>query len=419
MGQLREIAPRRLEPVIARLMTEEPVVVLNGPRTVGKSTLLRRLAEGLDATVLDLDDLTTRELVRTDPSGFAAGQSPVLIDEFQHVPEILDAIKAELNIEARPGRFVLTGSTRYSTLPAAAQSLTGRVDVETVWPLSQGEQSGVRETFVERLLDHDAPFDVSSVSTTRSGVVERVLAGGLPAALQRAPETARPRWWDNYVAMVIERDVLDISRIRQRAVLPDILRRLTAQTGQVLNVARASREAGVQASTGDDYVRLLESVFLVHRLPAWGTTLAARVHRHPKIHVMDTGLGGHLMGLTAEVVERRLPSAMSEFGHLLESFVVNELLKQVSWLDRRVRPGHYRTADGVEVDLVLEAHNGDVVALEVKAGSTYRAEDLRGLLHLQGRLGPRLRRGVLLYTGSHAATVGDGFHLVPVEALWH
>lgn len=418
-GSLTGIAARRLEDVVPALMRDEPVVVLAGPRTVGKSTLLRRLASASGAAVLDLDDLTTRALVRDDLRFYAAGPSPVLVDEFQHVPEFLDAVKAELNIDTRPGRFLLTGSAQYTALPRAAQSLTGRVHLVTVWPLSQGEIGGRCETFVQSLLD-----DPGSVVSRRDSdgnreeYARRALAGGLPAAVRRAPGRSRDRWFADYVDLVIARDALGLRDVRQRAILPEFLRRLAAQTGQVLNVAQASRASGIAPSVGEDYTRLLEAVFLVHRLPSWGTTLSARVNRHPKVHLVDTGLGGWLSGITAGSIVRRVPAALSEFGHLLETFVVNEVLKQASWLDRGLRVGHYRTSDGDEVDLVLENDGGDVVALEIKAGGTYRREDLRGLQRLRDRLGDRFLGGVLLYTGERAAELGERLFLAPIDSLW-
>ncbi|MGH3937547.1 MAG: ATP-binding protein [Pseudonocardiaceae bacterium] len=138
---------RRLEEVVRARLRSAPALVLHGPRTVGKSTLLRRVAARYDHPVADLDALAVRQAASDAPAFFVQGEAPVFIDEFQHVPELLDAIKAELNVELTPGRFVLAGSTSYLTLPRAAQSLTGRVEVLTVWPLSQGELGGVHETF--------------------------------------------------------------------------------------------------------------------------------------------------------------------------------------------------------------------------------------------------------------------------------
>lgn len=168
-GALTGLADRRLTRVLAERLTEEPTVVLNGPRTVGKSTLLASLAQRLGQTVIDCDDPATRAAVRNDPGRFAAGSGTVLIDEYRHVPEILDAIKAELNRDLRPGRYVLAGSTRYSTLPQARQSLTGRVDILDVLPLAQLEIDGVsEEPLVHRLLQGRKPSTAAAQSQTNS-----------------------------------------------------------------------------------------------------------------------------------------------------------------------------------------------------------------------------------------------------------
>ncbi len=400
-------------------MLDEPVIVLAGPRTVGKSTLLRRLAAAHSVDILDLDDMTTRRLVAQDLALFVTGPPPVMIDEFQHVPETLDAIKAELNQDTRPGRFLLTGSTRYSTLPRTTQSLTGRVHVVTVWPLSQGELTGTTETFLTTLLAKDSPPVPTATSpTTREQYVQRVLAGGLPAVLRRRPGRPRARWYEDYVNLVVERDVLDIRNIHQRAVLPEFLRGVAAQTGQLLNIAHAARAAGLKPALGEDYLRLLEAVFLVHRIPAWGITLGARVNKLTKIHLVDSGLGGWLLGLTERALARRAPSTMTEFGHLLETFAVNEVLKQGSWIDESLRYGHYRTSDGHEVDLVIEHHDGRCFAIEIKAGASYRPDDLRGLTRLRDKLGHTFTCGSLLYLGKRGAHVDDRLYVLPLDQLW-
>ena len=195
---LTGLAERRLGEVVEARLAEEPVVVLNGPRTVGKSTLLSELAGRLGRAVVDCDDLAAREAVRSDPARFVESDQPVLIDEYQHVPELLDAIKAQLNRDLRPGRYILAGSTRYATLPEAAQALTGRVDIIPVLPLSQGEIGDVRETFVARLLD-GAGIDMtpSQMSTPRDEYALRATSGGMPVALRRPPGRSRSRWFSN------------------------------------------------------------------------------------------------------------------------------------------------------------------------------------------------------------------------------
>jgi len=395
------------------------VIVVNGPRTVGKSTLLLELARRINHSVIDLDDPAVRDVVRADPGYLLEGPGPVLVDEFQHVPETLDAVKAHLNRDLRPGRFVLTGSTRYTTIPRAAQSLTGRVHILTVWPLSQGEIGGRTETFVERLIEDPATLvDRAPSTTTREDYVDRVTAGGMPLALSSPTEGARARWFRDYVDLVIERDVLDISRIRQRASLPRLLRQLAAQTAQVMRMSPAARAVGLEPSTAEKYAKLLEAVFLVHVLPAWGTTLGSRVGHLPKIHMVDSGLAASLLGITPDKYRARDPATMTEFGHLLETFAVGEVLKQVGWSEETITTGHFRTIAGDEVDLVLETADGRVVAIEVKAGTRVPGNDLGGLRKLRDKLGARFLGGMVLYLGQRAYTYEDRIHVIPVDQLW-
>jgi predicted AAA+ superfamily ATPase len=416
---LTGLAERRLEEVVEARLAEEPVVVLNGPRTVGKSTLLSELAGRLGRAVIDCDDLAIRAAVRSDPARFVESDQPVLIDEYQHVPELLDAIKAQLNRDLRPGRYVLAGSTRYATLPEAAQALTGRVDIIPVLPLSQGEIGDVRETFVARLLD-GAGIDMTptQASTPRDEYARRATSGGMPVALRRPLGRSRSRWFSNYVNLVIDKDVLDISRVRQREMLPRLLGQLATRSGQVLNMAGVSGTIGLEKSTTENYVKLLEAVFLIYRLPAWGTTLGSRITRHPKVHLVDSGVMAWLLSLTPQKITQATPVALTEYGHLLETFAVGEILKQASWFDAPVTAGHFRTEVGDEVDLVLERDDGQVIAIEVKAGSRISGEDFRGLRQIKERLGPRLEEAIILYTGEHAYTHDSWITILPLDRLW-
>lgn len=413
------IISRHLEAVIAQRLTEEPVVVLNGARTVGKSTLLQACAHAYGVEVLDLDDLATRQAVETDPAFFVTAAEPVCVDEFQHVLPILDAIKAQLNRDLRPGRYLLTGSTRYATLPAASQSLTGRAHVITVWPLSQGELRGKRETFLETLVTQPARLVTAAASmATRQDYEQMILAGGFPIALARSTPELRRRWFRDFVDMVIERDVLEIRKVRQRDVLPEILRRLAAQTAQLLNPAAVASTIELDKSTVNDFIRLLESVFLVHRLGAYGRTLSSRANRSPKVHLVDSGLAAYLLGITESRLEVRAPSTLTEFGHVIETFAVNEVLKQAGWTESAITFSHFRTKDGQEVDLVCETDDGRIAGAEMKAAGRVEDKDFRGLRLLRDKLGDDFVGGVLLYLGQRSYTKEDRLHVLPLDRLW-
>jgi predicted AAA+ superfamily ATPase len=360
-----------------------------------------------------------RAAAAADPGFLVSGPGPVLIDEFQHVPEILDAIKAELNTDTRPGRFVLTGSTRYTVLPQAAQSLTGRAHVLNVLPLSQGELRGHRERFIDLLwADPEWLPPAAARVVARDDYVNRILAGGFPMLLQWQTTRSRTSWYADYVELVVMRDVLDIARIRQREALPRLLRQLAAQTGQLLNIAKAFQAAGLEGSTASRYATLLEAAFMIQRLPAWAETLGKRLVSHPKVHVIDSGLAGWLLGLSAAKIASRNPAVLTESGHVAETFAIGEILKQVSWSDEVITASHFRTESGDEVDLVLETWDGRVAGFEIKAGTMIREPDLNGLRLLRDRLGDRFIGGFVLNLGELAYRKEDRIAILPLSALW-
>lgn len=414
------LVERRVSGLLEALVGEEPVIALHGPRSVGKSTVLRILAEAHGVEVLDLDDIETREAVAGNLALATSGATPLCVDEYQRAPEVLDAVKARLNREgSRPGVAVITGSTRQDALPSTAQALTGRLHAVTIWPLSQGELAGTHENLLEGL--GASPDDVlaqhpTSV-TARAQYVDVVCAGGLPLAVRRSG-AARARWFDDFVRQSVERDALELSRVRQRQSLIDLLVRVAAQTGQLLNITNAAQAVGVDRKTAEAHLRLLEDLFLVVRLPAWGTTLRSRVSARPKVHLVDSGLAARVLRLTPAKLATLDPAALTEFGNLLETFVVGELRKQASWLDEPVALGHWRTSDGAEVDLVAEFDDGRVVAFEVKANERATGPAFTGLTQLRDLLGPRFVAGVVLTTGRRTYTHADRIHVMPIDRLW-
>jgi uncharacterized protein len=183
-------------------------------------------------------------------------------------------------------------------------------------------------------------------------------------------------------------------------------------------MAAISGTIGLEKSTTENYIKLLEAVFLIYCLPAWGTTLGSRIAKHPKVHLVDSGVMAWLLNVTPQKIAQAAPAVLTEYGHLLETFAVGEILKQASWSDAPVASGHFRTEAGDEVDLVLERDDGQVVAFEIKAGSRISGDDLRGLRQLKDRLGPRLSEAIILHTGVHAYMHDDWITVLPLDRLW-
>lgn len=418
---MEKLIQRRIHDIARQRMAESPVVLLQGPRSVGKSTLLRALAEQYGGHVVDFDEPAVRAIATDDPGLHIAGRRPVFIDEYQHVPEVLDSIKAELNRDGSPGQFVITGSTRFDSLPLAAQSLTGRLHRIEIQPLSQGEIGAHRENLLEALFSDPAEVVTPQPSTTtRDEYAKRIARGGFPLALRRS-DAARDRWFDDYITLCLERDLLESGRVRQPSALAPLLSRLAAQTAQVLNMSRAGADTGLPASTASDYVKFFESSFLVRLLPGWGKTLRTAVRSRPKVHIIDSGLATRLLRLPPDKLAEVDPTSLQQFGHLLETFVVGEVLKQASWLQHRPHIGHWRTHNEAEVDLIIEdGRDGSVIGIEVKASGRVHARDRRGLRMLSETLGPRFMAGVVFHTGAHSARDADDNRIIalPIDRLW-
>lgn len=403
--------PRHLQGPLRRALADTPVVLVNGARQVGKTTLVQAVA---DRRYLSLDDATVLAAARGDPAGFLTGlHGPVTLDEVQKAPELFPVIKAAVDRARRPGRFLLTGSTDVMLLPRLSDSLAGRMEVLSLWPFSQGELTGGREGFVDALFARRMP-EPPRGELSRRELMEVVVRGGYPEIQRRRSPGRRTAWFGSYLTAVIQRDVPDLAHIDGLSVLPRLLGLLAARSSSTLNVAGLSREAAIPQSTLNRYLGLLTATFLVQTVPAWSANLGKRLVRSPRIHLGDTGLVCHLLGLGAA----RLAREPARFGPLLETFVTLELRKQIAWSHTRAALFHFRTQAGQEVDLVLEDRSGRLVGLEVKAGATVRTEDFRGLRVLAEATRARFVRGVVLYGGPEPVAFGPRLLALPVDALW-
>ncbi|MGH9185644.1 MAG: ATP-binding protein, partial [Acidimicrobiales bacterium] len=244
--------------------------------------------------------------------------------------------------------------------------------------------------------------------------LERAVRGGFPEAVRRANPGRRAKWFEAYVTTLVQRDIAELAEIERLAELPRVLRLVAARTAGVLNVDGLARDVSVPPSTLRRYLVLLETAFVVERVPAWATSRTTRAVHAPKLFVSDSGLAAHLLGATAA----RLSRPGQDAGPVLETFVAMELRRQLGWSEERATLHHFRTRDGVEVDIVLETPDGRVAGVEVKAGSTVRGEDFRGLRQLRARAGESFVAGVVLYTGPTSLPFGDGLWAVPLSTLW-
>jgi predicted AAA+ superfamily ATPase len=405
---------RHLRPDVVEALDDTRVVVVLGARQVGKSTLVERIAtDDRPAAVLTLDDRATRQAAEDDPAGFVADlTTPIVIDEVQRAPDLLLAIKQRVDADRRPGQFLLTGSANILTAPKIADALTGRAEYYRLWPFTQGELRGVRETFIESLFAGAFP-KITGSPVGRKAHAPMLIAGGYPEAQLRTGRR-RARFFESYLDTIIQRDLSSIARVHEQTNVRRLLDALASISSSLMNYDGLSRDLGIPASTLRPHADLLETLFLIRRVRPWHHNLMSRTIKTPKVYVTDSGLLAHLLGAD----EARLDHDSSVTGMLFETFVVMELLRQSEWQRIAVSQYHYRDKDGREIEVVLERRDGTAIGIEVKAAASVNASDFRGLRRVRDVLGDRFKAGAVLYTGANTLPFGNRLAAVPLAALW-
>jgi len=406
---------RHIAQPLQEALADTPVVVVNGARQTGKSTLVEALARTQGRRYLTLDDRVVLAAARTDPEGFIAGlEGSVVLDEVQRAPDLFLAIKAAVDRDRRPGRFLLTGSANVLLLPTIADSLAGRMEVLSLWPLSCCERVGAAgANRVDALFDGDLET-LAIAPCSRSELTRWLLSGGFPEAVRRELPHRRSAWFDNYLDAILQRDVRDLAHVEQLHEVPNLLALLASRSGGLLNLAELARSSGLPTTTLKRYFGLLETLFLVYRLQPWEKNPGKRLVKSPKVFLPDTGLLAHLAGHS----EDPLNTAPGLPGGLVETFVLGELLKHLAFSQRRLTLWHYRTHAGVEVDFILEDPSGAVTGVEVKASGSVESKDFAALRALQHDLPERFQRGIVLYCGREVVPFAANLHAVPLSFWW-
>lgn len=404
-----ELVPRSIAGWAAELLTETPVLVIEGARQVGKSTLAQMLSSD-DAEYVSLDDEVVRAFAKDDPVGFvkSARERRLVIDEVQRCPEIVLPLKAEVDRDRRAGRFVLTGSANLLRVPGAQDSLAGRAMTIRLLPFSQGELVGRAEDWVAAVLRGATTGD----EVQRADLIRRITIGGYPP-VQRMSRRVRTAWLTDYANRLVERDSADLATA-QVPVLRRLLHLIAAAPGQELVLERLAQELGVASRTVSRYVEILESLFLLQILPSWSRNLTKRQIQRPKAFLSDTGLASALTGLTSEHLAS--PHGADHLGPLLENFVVAELSKQAGWSSHDFTLSHFRDRNGAEVDVIIETARG-VIAVEVKAAGSATRSHFKHLITLREGLGGEFLAGIVLNLGA-PQQAGDRLWALPVTSLW-
>ena len=409
MNVATDYVPRRAAELVSEALSDTRVVIINGARQVGKSTLAERvLHEVPRRRARFLDDPQTRLAAENDPVGFLDFDGLMLIDEVQRVPELWLAIKNTVDRDPRPGRFILTGSARLLALQSLPDALPGRTETIELWPLSQGEIDGEPDAFVDAIFSSDAVLSADVSRLRRADYLARIARGGYPTAVQRDTPRRRDRFFSSYLNDILVRDIRQVADIERATDMRRLMTLLAARCAGMINMANLASELTITEPTVRRYIQILETIYLIQLIPAWSSGATKRVTRAPKLMFADSGLASYL----------QTPRTSEQAGGLMENFVMGELARQLTWSETAAALYHYHDRDGHEVDAVLEDNSGRVIGIEVTSAQSVRSEDLLGLRYLKQKLGSRMHAGYVLYCGTDSLSFGDGLGCLPISTLW-
>lgn len=419
-----EYVPRLVDRELDELMTQLPALALEGPRGVGKTVTAERRAR----TAYYLDDPGQRAVAEADPNQILTGEAPVLIDEWQRVPAVWDAVRRAVDRGAAPGSFLLTGST--GPLVPPSHPGAGRIVTLRMRPLSLAERGIDHPTVSLGSLLAGQGVIRGSTAVTMADYTEELVATGFPA-IRRLSGRARGLQLDGYLQRIIDHDFRELGKTVKR---PEVLKAwLSAYAASVSTVtsfekirdaATPGQESKPPKSVTIPYRDILESLWILDPVPAWTPSRNPlnRLGLAPRHHLVDPGLACRVLGLDDRALLAGREPALSVprdgtlLGRLFESLVALCLKVQAQPLDARVY--HLRLQGGRrEVDLILERPDHRILAIEVKLGAAVKDDDVKHLLWLKEEMGPDLIDALVINTGPEAYRRPDGIAVVPAALL--
>jgi predicted AAA+ superfamily ATPase len=402
---------RSLEPVIEQVTNEYPVVLVTGPRQVGKTTMLRKLMDGTERNYVSLDDLNERSLAKTDPQLFIElHKPPVLIDEVQYAPELFTYIKIYVDSHQNAGDFWLTGSQVFQLMHGVQESLAGRVAVLAMTTLSQAEISGVPSEPLSIDLSHLQMREKSRSKMDAQEIFERIFKGSMPGVVS-GQNTNSGIFYSSYLSTYIERDVKELSDAIDSLKFLRFITAVAARCSQMLNVSEIARDADINQKQAKDWLQILETLGIIFYLHPYSNNLLKRLVKTPKLYFYDTGLVCYLTKWTSAAVLES--GAMN--GAILEDYVVSEIAK--TYLNSGVEPAmyYYRDKDSKEIDVVLE-RDGKLNPLEIKKTSNPGTELTKVFSLLDKASVPR-GKGAIICMKPSVGAIDRDHYMIPVWVI--
>lgn len=404
---------RFIQTKIEAALEDTPAIVLIGPRQCGKTTLVKQLIDET-WTFVTLDDINQCQFARSDPVGFVTNSinKRLAIDEIQRAPELFLPIKQAIDENRTPGRFILTGSANAMMLPTVSDSLAGRMEVISLFPLTECETQGKSPTFLKQFLSGIAPE--THHIRVRDELITNILSGGFPEALSRKTEPRRMVWFHQYVLSIVQKDMKDLGDLEYLKIAPRLIQIICQHSGSLINYTAVASALGISRQTTTRYLQLLEQLFLYQALPAWHRSEHKRLIKTPKAHMIDSGLLCALRNMNRAKINKD-PGLL---GNIVENYVLCELQRLASFYEEPLFFYHFRDKEQNEVDVVIETLSGEVFGIEVKSSATIRSDDFKGLKKLKEAAGNSFSAGILLYDGDHTNVIDTNIFSAPIATLW-
>ncbi len=395
---------------IYRALQITRVVMLSGARQCGKTTLAKHIVSK-DYKYVTLDDPYIMEAAKFDPSNFVKhDKKTMIIDEIQHVPELILGIKIAVDNDNRKGQYLITGSANIYNLPTVKESLAGRISRVRLRPFAYGEIVGNPPMLLQRLKDKDF---ISNKNYDKKSIMEIAMRGGFPEPLTLGSSKIKD-WYKGYIETLVMKDLSDITNIKRQDKLQKLVEITAAFSSKFMDKSHVASSLGISRSTLDSYLNWLENIYLTDRLQPWYKTDYERVSKQSKLFINDTGLMSTILNWKLSDLEYDVDKQ----GKLMETFVYNQIIAQIDLQPYDVSLYHYRDREKREIDFIIETPD-EIIGIEVKAGKAFDKGFFKHLKWFKANLAKGKKfSGIILYTGEHAMSLSDDMHLVPINNLW-
>ena len=400
---------RSIEKEIEEALEFFPILLITGARQVGKSTLSLKFKE---FDYITLDDTTLFSFAKNDPTGFVSSlKKPIIIDEIQKVPELLNEIKKDVDTNRLNGSYILTGSANLLSFKNISDTLAGRIGLFELYPFSMKELYNKDENLLELLSSNLTDIALSTIGTLQ--IKEHIIAGGYPEIQKTKSTKMRYIWFSSYIRTYIERDVRDIGELRNLEKFIRVFNVLATRSANVLNKSNLAKETKVDVKTLDNYLTLLEQVYQLFSLRSYQKNIGKEMVKTPKVYFADSGVLSHV--LRVKSVEELDNSHYK--GDIVETFVYAELKKHFNQNEDFFKFNYYRTKDKSEIDFILES-NRHILAIEVKSSQTAKIDDFKHIIELDRLVLDKKVVGIVLYFGERIICFKEKFWAVPMNVFF-